>query len=45
VETIMNKNRRCTDILFLLIFFAFMVGLFAAGIYGMSATLGTGFWV
>eukprot|EP00740_Mantoniella_antarctica_P000711 CAMPEP_0181393730 /NCGR_PEP_ID=MMETSP1106-20121128/27352_1 /TAXON_ID=81844 /ORGANISM="Mantoniella antarctica, Strain SL-175" /LENGTH=752 /DNA_ID=CAMNT_0023515083 /DNA_START=27 /DNA_END=2285 /DNA_ORIENTATION=- len=36
VETIMNKNRRCTDILFLLIFFAFMVGLFAAGIYGFA---------
>ena len=32
----MDKHRRCTDILFLLLFVAFMIGLFAAGIFGFA---------
>lgn len=34
MEDVMDKHRRCTDILFLILFVAFMIGLFAAGIYG-----------
>lgn len=38
MEDVMEKNRRCTDILFLILFIAFMIGLFAAGIYGRRHT-------
>lgn len=38
MEDVMDKHRRCTDILFLIIFVAFMIGLFAAGIYGRRHT-------
>jgi hypothetical protein len=36
MEDIMDGNRRCTDVLFLLLYFVFMVGLLAAGIYAFA---------
>ena len=36
MEDVMDKNRRCTDVLFLLLYLAFMVGLLAAGIYAFA---------
>ena len=35
-EEYMEKNRRCTDVLFTLIFLAFWVGMVYAGAYGFS---------
>ena len=32
----MNKNRKCTDVIFLLAYFAFMIGMVVVGILGFS---------
>ena len=32
----MNKNRKCTDVIFLLAYFAFMIGMAVVGVLGFS---------
>jgi len=37
MEDVMEKNRRCTDVLFLLLFVAFWIGMLAVGVIGFAS--------
>ena len=36
-DDVMNRNRRCTDVLFLILYAAFMVAFFAIGVIGFTS--------